>query len=138
ARGAAVTDLVEAVSAACGLVTPSSWQEGVAALAGQEMHDVLMLTVDALDEAASEQDRAQLRQVLRELARLARFRVGVATRPLAARDIYRPGTHLHALGVIGGPDSRNLVDLDTDRFFSAEDLIAYADVLLAQTGLTNP
>jgi WD40 repeat protein len=138
ARSAAVIDLVDAVAAACGLDTPSSWQELIAVLAEREVQDVLILAVDALDEAASEQDRAQLRQVLRELARLSWFRVVVATRPLAARDAYGPGTHLHALGVIGGSNSRNLVDLDTDRFFSAEDLIAYADVLLGQLGVTNP
>ena len=91
ARRAAVADLVDAVSAACGLDTPSSWQELVAALAAQNAHDVLVVAVDALDEAASDQDLAELRQALRELARLDWLRVAVATRPLAAGDLYGPG-----------------------------------------------
>ena len=80
----------------------------------------------------------ELRQALRELARLGWFRIAVATRPLASRDVYGPGTHLFGLGVIGGPGSRNLVDLDADRFFAATDLIAYADSLLAHDGFINP
>ena len=40
--------------------------------------------------------------------------------------------------MIRGENSRNLVDLDADRFFAADDLIAYADTLLAQDGFTNP
>ena len=119
-RGATVADLVDAISAACGLDTPSSWQELVAALAAQDRHDVLVVAVDALDEAKSDRDLAELRQALRELARLAWLRIAVATRPLAARDIYAPGTHLYGLGVVRGENSRNLVDLDADRFFAAE------------------
>ena len=40
--------------------------------------------------------------------------------------------------MIRGAESRNLVDLDADRFFAADDLIAYADALLAQDGFANP
>ena len=137
-RGATVADLVDAMSAASGLDTPSSWQELVAALTAQDRHEVLAVAVDALDEAKSDQDLAELRQALRELARLAWLRIAIATRPLAARDVYAPGTHLYGLGVIRGENSRNLVNLDADRFFAAEDLIAYADTLLAQDGFTNP
>jgi hypothetical protein len=138
ARHAVVADLVDAVAAACGLDTCSSWQELVAALAKREAHDVVVVAVDALDEAASDQDRAALRQALRELARLDWLRVAVATRSLAAGDPYRPGTHLYGLGVLGGAASRNLVDLDADRFFAADDLIAYAGTLLAQDGFAKP
>ena len=138
ARGAAVADLVDAVSAVCGLDTPSSWQELVAVLAAQNGDDVLVVAVDALDEAKGELDLADLRQALRDLARLGWLRVAVATRPLATRDIYGPGTHLYGLGVVRGADSRNLVDLDVGKFFAAEDLVAYADTLLAQEGFTNP
>ena len=137
ARRAVVAEFVDAVSAACGLDTPASWQELVAALAAQEAQDVVGVVVDALDEAASDQDRADLRRALRELARLRWLRVVVATRPLTAGNRFRPGTHLYGLGV-AAETSRNLVDLDTDRFFAAEDLIAYADALLAQDGFTNP
>ena len=136
-RGATVADLVDAISAAAGLDTPSSWQELVAALMSQDGHDVLAVAVDALDEAKSDQDLAELRQALRELARLTWLRVAVATRPLAARDVYGPASHLRGLGV-SRENSRNLVNLDADRFFAAGDLIAYADTLLAQGGFTNP
>ena len=138
ARRAVVGDLVEAVAAACGLNTPSSWQELAATLAALETQDVLVVAVDALDEAASNYDRAQLRQALRELARLDWLRVAVATRRLSAGDPYRPGTHLYGLGVTAGPTSRSLVDLDADKFFAAEDLTAYASALLAQDGFTRP
>ena len=137
-RGATVADLVDAVSAACGLDTPSSWQELAATLAVQKSHEVLAVAVDALDEAKGERDLAELRQALRDLARLGWLRVAVATRPLAARDIYGPGSHMYGLGVARGADSRNLVDLDVGKFFAAEDLIAYADTLLAQDGFNNP
>ena len=102
ARGAAVADLVDAVSAACGLDTPASWQELVAALAAQSTDQVLVVAVDALDEAKSERDLADLRQVLRDLARLGWLRVAVATRPLAVGDMFGPGTHLYGLGVSPG------------------------------------
>lgn len=93
------------MSAACGLGTPSSWQELVAVLTVQDRHDVLAVAVDALDEAKSYQDLAELRQALRELARLDWLRIAVATRPLAARDVYAPGTHLYGLGVLRGENS---------------------------------
>jgi hypothetical protein len=137
-RSATVADLVDALSAVCGLDAPSSWKELVAALAAQQRREVLVVAMDALDEAKSDQDLAELRQALRELARLSWLRIAVATRPLAARDGYAPGTHLYGLGVIRRESSQNLVNLDTDRFFATEDLIAYADALLAQEGFTNP
>ena len=138
ARGAAVADLVDAVSAACGLDTPSSWQELVAVLEARNSDDVLVVAIDALDEAKGERDLSDLRHALRDLARLGWLRVAVATRPLATGDMYHPGTHLYGLGAVRGADSRNLVDLDVGRFFAADDLIAYADTLLAQDGFTNP
>jgi hypothetical protein len=101
-RGATVADLIDAISAASDLDTPSSWQELVDALTAQDRHDVLAVAVDALDEAKSDQDLAELRQALRELARLQWLRIAVATRPLAARDVYAPGTHLYGLGVTPG------------------------------------
>ncbi len=99
---------------------------------------MLLVAVDALDEAKSDQDLAELRQALRELARLNWLRIAVATRPLATRDAYAPGTHLYGLGVLRGENSRNLINLDADRYFAAGDLIAYADTLLAQDGFTHP
>ena len=131
ARGAAINGLVDAMSAACDLDTPATWQELMGLLAERQGSDLLVLTVDAPDEAASDQDLDELRQALRELARLDWVRVAVATRPLAVRDHYRPGTHLHALGILAGQSSQNLIDLDSDGFSAAEDLTAYADALLA-------
>ncbi len=137
ARRAVAAEFVDAVSAACGVDTPASWQELVAVLAAQEPQGVVVVAVDALDEAASDQDRADLRRALRELARLSWLRVVVATRPLRAGDRYRSGTHLYGLGV-AREESPNLVDLDADRYFAAEGIIAYADALLAQDGFANP
>jgi hypothetical protein len=137
-RGATAADLVDAMSAASGLDTPTSWQGLVEVLMAQDTHQVLAVAVDALDEAKSDQDLAELRQALRELARLDWLRIAIATRPLAARDAYGPGTHLYGLGVLHGETSGNLVNLDADRFFTAGDLIAYADTLLAQDGFIKP
>ena len=137
-RGATVADLVDAMSAVCGLDTPASWQELVATLTAQDRQEVLAVAVDALDEAKSEQDVAELRQALRELARLTWLRIAIATRPLAARDAYAPGSHLYGLGILHGESSGNLVNLDADGFFAAGDLVSYAEVLLAQDGFQRP
>ncbi len=49
------------------------------------------MAVDALDEAASDQDRRQIAEVLAELAVLPGLRVAVATRPLAAGNPHASG-----------------------------------------------
>jgi WD40 repeat protein len=138
ASSASIADFVDAVSAACDVATPSSWQQLITALAGRELSDVMVVAVDALDEAASDQDRSDIRRALRELSRLEWLRVAVATRPLAARYPYSAGSHLNALGVLSGADSRNLVDLDAEKYFTEEDLIGYASILLAQEGFAHP
>ena len=94
------------------------------------------MMVDALDEATGN-DIAEMRRALRDLARFDWVRVVVATRPLAPGDRFLPGGHLHALGVVRGPASRNLVDLDTDRFFVPADLHAYATTMLTQAGFAR-
>ncbi len=138
ARKAKIGDFVEAVSAACGVDTPSSWQELVETIS-RAGADVMVITVDALDEAASDDDLAELRRALRELARVPWLRVAVATRPLATpTDRFQPGAHLHALGVTAGAESQNLIDLDADQFFTAEHLADYAATLLTQTGYPQP
>jgi hypothetical protein len=138
ARRATVSQFVDAVSAACALDTPSSWQGLVTELVMRDSTDVVAIAVDALDEAASDEDRSELRRALRELARVDWLRVAVATRPLTPGDVYRPGSHLHGLGVNSREDSRNLVDLDSARYFALADLVAYADALLAQSGFAKP
>ena len=89
-----VADLVDAVSAVLRSRHAFLLAGAVAALATRNSDEVLVVAVDALDEAKGDRDLADLRQALRDLARLGWFRVAVATRPLAANDIYGPGTHL--------------------------------------------
>ena len=138
ARNAGIADFVDALSAVCDVATPSSWQQLISGLATRELCDVVIVAVDALDEAASDQDRSDIRRMLRELSRLEWLRVAVATRPMATGNPYLPGTHLNGLGVLGGADSRNLIDLDTDKFFAEEDLVAYAGMLLTQDRFAHP
>ena len=45
---------------------------------------------------------------------------------------------MNALGILSGAGSRNLIDLDAEKFFAEEDLIAYASTLLAQDGFAHP
>jgi WD40 repeat protein len=95
--------------------------------------------VDALDEAASAQDRRQIAETLVELAMLSHVRIAVATRPLAAdeRERYRPRRPLPELEVASA-SSTNLVDLDTDRYFDEAGLRQFAAALLAQEGADRP
>ncbi len=137
AREAKVGDFVDAVAAATGVETPGSWQELVELLSHTSA-DTMVVAVDALDEAASDDDITVLRQALRELARIEWLRVAVATRPMALTDRFRPGTHLHALGVTSGDESQNLVDLDSDRYFTPEHLVEYAETLLTQADYARP
>nr|WP_165975379.1 trypsin-like peptidase domain-containing protein [Actinomadura rubrisoli] len=139
ARGAREADLTDAISAACRADAPesASWKELVQDLADRSPARPLVIIVDALDEAV-EQDIPEIRAVLRDLARLDWIRVIVATRELRTSDPYLPGGHLHGLGVTRGPDSQNVVDLDSDRYFEPEDLRAYASALLTQTDFAKP
>jgi len=137
ARQVTVGDFVNALAAACGLDAAGSWRDLAQELVRLTPPSVLVVVVDALDEAVGS-DIAELRQVLRDVARLDWVRVVVATRPLARGDPYRPGGHLHALGVARGAASRNLVDLDDDRFHAPGELRGYAADQLAQEGVAHP
>ena len=109
----------------------------MAELAGHDPPPGIIVVVDGLDEAGSDEDLREMRQLLRELARLGAIRVVVATRPLASGDRFRPGSHLHALGA-GGAGSPNLIDLDDDRYFEIGDLVAFAGGMLCQAGADKP
>jgi WD40 repeat protein len=137
ARQASVGHLVDAIAAACGLETPASWKELVQDLATTTLRTTLVVMVDALDEAVSN-DITELRVALRDLARLDWARVVVTTRPLATGEPFQIGGHLHTLGVTRGIASTNLVDLDADRFSAAGDLHDYAAAMLTQAGFLQP
>ncbi|MEV4513405.1 TIR domain-containing protein [Dactylosporangium sp. NPDC049525] len=97
------------------------------------------IVVDALDEAASTNERDSLADALAALGALPAFRVVVATRALATDEANRfgPSALLSRLGV--GRDSNvNLVDLDNNRFFEPLDLAEFASAVLRQDGATAP
>jgi WD40 repeat protein len=99
------------------------------------------VVVDALDEAASDNDRNEIAQALTRLASLPTVRVVVAARALSRTadpgTRFAPGALLPRLGV-RGPADGNLVDLDTDRFFDRAGVEAFAEALLAQDGAAMP
>ena len=138
ARGATVASFVDAMSAACGLDTPSSWQDLVEALKAEDRHQIVAVAVDALDEAQSYRDIAELRLAFWNLAQLSWLRIAVATRPLSARDIFGPRSHLYELGVTWGEKSPNLVDLDSDRFFPPRTSSPTPTPCSLRTGLPIP
>ncbi|MGY5099193.1 NACHT and WD repeat domain-containing protein [Streptomyces sp. 900105245] len=139
ARGLTCDTLVECVAVAAGI------NDSVSA---SELHDILktdpgvpsrlVVALDALDEAAEGQV-PRIASLLADLARLPRLRVAVATRPLTAGDRYRPETLLHQLRVTG-PDSDNLVDLDTPGYLDPDGLRQFIVAILTDetTGRPSP
>lgn len=97
----------------------------------------VLIAVDALDEAATADDRMNLAQTLAELARLPHVRVCVASRPLAAADRFAAGTLLRRLGMRSAA-APNLVDLDADTWSDGEGLAAFAAAVLEQAGARYP
>jgi WD40 repeat protein len=137
ARGATVSDLVDSVAALCGLDTPASGTELVITLHNLRGDKRRWVLVDALDEAASDQDRRDASDFLRELARLSWLRVAVATRSHAAGDAVGVGRHLNALGVTSR-EAGNLIDLDLDKYFDQGGLESFAGAVLAEEGVEDP
>lgn len=139
ARGISCDTLVEQVAVAAGI-------DG--SVSASELYDILktdpgvpsrlIVALDALDEAAEGQV-PRIASLLTDLARLPRLRVAVATRPMTAGDRYRPDTLLHQLGVTG-PDSDNLVDLDTPRYLDPDGLRQFIVAILTDetTGRPSP
>ena len=137
ARGATLGEFFMAVADVAGINIPTSVAELIASLRDQPGRPLTRVVVDALDEAASDQERRKITKALKELARLPRLRVAVGTRPLAAGDPFVQGGMLRALGVTSSAD-RSLVDLDSDTYFDLADLRESADDLLAQRRVAYP
>jgi WD40 repeat protein len=137
ARGQGIGELARAVARVAAVPSPSRWQDLVDHLT-QRLEGRLALFIDALDEMATDRDIAEAVGFLRELSRLAGVSVTVATRwrsPGAerrARDL--PGR----LGAIEGGSRDTLVDLDSDRYFDAGDLLAYAEDVMCQRDALRP
>ncbi len=137
ARGATHGDLLAAVADLTGAEPADTRDALLDALDGAPPVELVMIAVDALDEAASSPDRRQIAETLLELAAVPGFRVAVATRPLAAGNRYHFGGLLPALGVTSS-ESPALVDLDTDRYFEPGGLRQFAAAVLTQHKARHP
>jgi WD40 repeat protein len=142
ARSATLSDFLDAIGAATGISMADSVPSMVERLcngAGPPPGQWWRVVVDALDEAATDNDRRWISEALVELAGLTTTRVVVATRPLSLDSATRfaPGSVLPALGVYQ-PSDPNLVDLDDDRFFDSAGLRQFTVALLRQEGATIP
>ena len=137
ARGATIGHFLTAVADLTGVDALASADELVTALADLPVQPPIRVVLDALDEAASDDDRRQITSVLAELAVLPGLRVAVATRPLAVGNPYAPGGLLPALGVTAR-DDHNLVDLDSSTYLDPDGLRRFAAALLAQDGMARP
>ena len=115
ARGAIHGDLLAAVADLTAAEPADTRDALLDALDSAPPVELVMIAVDALDEVASGPDRRQIADTLLALAAVPRFRVVVASRPLAAGNRYHFGGLLPALGVTSS-ESPALVDLDTDRY----------------------
>lgn len=130
ARGLNETEVRKSLAPLADLRDVHSTAELLYALSGGDGLP-LMVAVDALDEAATDSDRRAIADLLVGLAQLPRLRVVVATRPLSGRDRHAPGTLLYSLGASSAAGG-NLVDLDTDTYFDAAGLRAFAAAVLTQ------
>jgi WD40 repeat protein len=137
ARAATIGDFLAAIAALTGTDTTTSVDELIDVISALPSDFTFRVAVDALDEAASELDRRQIAAVLMSLASLPRLRVVVATRAVTSGNRFRIGTLFSALGVTG-PDSPNLIDLDTDAFFEPMGLLEFAAAVLAQDETDRP
>ena len=137
ARAATIGDFLTALGDLTGIDTPASADNLVTRLADLPGQPPVRVVVDALDEAASEQDRKQITEALAELAVLPRLRVAVATRAMAVGSPFVPGGLLPTLGV-NAHDDHNLIDLDSDTYFDLDGLRQFAAALVAQGGVDHP
>ena len=137
ARAATIGDFLAALASLTGMETPATVDDLIAGLAGRPAGTPIPVAVDALDEAASDQDRRLIAEALAELAVLPGLRVAAAARPLAAGNPYQPGALLPMLGVTAR-DALNLIDLDSDIYFDLGGLREFAAALLAQDGMNHP
>jgi WD40 repeat protein len=137
ARGQGVGELTQAVARVAAMPPPARWQDLVDHLTGRP-DAPLALFVDALDEMATDQDIADAVRFLRELSRLAGVAVTVATRWRSPGGDRRVRDLPGQLGAITSGRRDTLVDLDSDRYFDAGDLVAYAEDVLCQRDALRP
>lgn len=127
-----VEHLVDAVCALLGLPVAPNWQDGLYSIGQQELGLRSLLVIDALDEVSDRRELGDFRKAIREIAARPDMRVVVATRSVNPENPYGRSSHLHSLGVLNGPQSENLVDLDADRYFEEACLQNYAAGILTQ------
>ncbi len=98
---------------------------------------LLTVIVDAVDEAASRQDRIAIAELLDGLSRRPWARVVVATRPMSPGGLSAPDSLLRRFG-IDGLDADNLINLDDSAYYDDADLERFAAALLSQHGVRYP
>jgi WD40 repeat protein len=137
ARGQGIGDLVRAVARVAAAPPSPTWQELVDHLT-ECVRVHLALFVDALDEMATDRDIADAARFLRELSSLDGLSVTVASRWRAPGGDRRVRDLPSQLGAIAGSKRDTLVDLDSDRYFDADDLLTYTEAVLCQEGALRP
>jgi WD40 repeat protein len=137
ARGATDAEFVDAVARLTGVAVEGGRESLLESLASTPPEQSLTIMVDALDEAASSEERRGMARTLSELASLPSFRVVVATRPMAAGDRFAAGGLLQRLGVTSATAAA-LVDLDAERYDDPAALHDFAAALLCQDGAPMP
>jgi WD40 repeat protein len=137
ARGQGVRELTRAVARVVAVPAPARWQDLVDRLT-ERLDGRLALFIDALDEMATDQDIADAVRFLRELSRFAGVTVTVATRWRAPGGDRRVRDLPGRLGAIAGGRRDTLVDLDSDRYFDAGDLLAHTEDVLCQRDALRP
>jgi WD40 repeat protein len=127
-----IEQFVDAVCALLDLPVASNWQDGLFTIGEQEIGRRSLLVIDALDEISDRRELGDFRRAIREIAARSDMRVVVATRAVTPENPYGKSSHLHSLGVLNGPQSENLVDLDADIYYEEECLQDYAAGILTQ------
>lgn len=134
ARNATVAHVVDGVAQAAGISGHLLPSDLIAGLKQDAKASHLLIAVDALDEVPDVATRRQIAGLLSELAGIRQVRVVVATRPLSAGDRYTIlDAWLPRLGV-PGPDSPNLVDLDSTRYLDPAGLRQFVTAVLTSPG----
>ena len=132
ARGATQVDLLGAVRQLTGdasITDTESWKKHLD-LRAVGAQSPLLIVVDALDEAAPK-ELSKIGKLLTAVAAKSAARVVVATRAGRNRKF------LSDLSVRDAGDGQ-LIDLDSDEYFNAADLVRVAAVQLSQDGATDP
>lgn len=136
ARGATLGELLDAVAALLGGPTPTGSDSLIDVVAAARLPQPLILLVDALDEAATDEERHAMAGLLTDLARLDSCRVVVATRPLVAGHPFSRDGLLNRLGVTTAT-AENLIDLDA-AYADPDAVERFTQALLSQEGVREP